>query len=297
VRDTNGGRDTGNSFAPKSGALLRVPKTGGAPSDFHVPAAADRAIGDFYADGTDVWFIEGPTAMRSQSGIFRRGAADAMATPLGTTRYDGLTAYVAGVDANSVYAITPGMSGSVDAVRIDRASGTETVIASDVSSVGAWTYDGFLWFYSASGGGYFKAPLSASGASPTKVTDINCLSGLLLSPDGFFCGGPLTIQRYADETFSAPTRIFDILDTKLEGNGPRPHAVAGANVIVSLRINPKKRTPLLLVPKTGGAWRPLACDVASVEHLVTDGAFAYWLERRADGDGMERMALFRTPIP
>jgi len=302
VQDPRGGLDTGVGVFPKTGEILRLPKAGGAASSFHVPATKDLAVSSLVADGTQAWFVQAPVLDASKGAFFRRGAMDATATQVGMASYDGLVSYIAGVDASALYATVPGTNGTFRGVRVDRTSGAETVLAElpSLQFGQAQIYQGFYWFYATQGAGaLYKAPLGAMGASQTKVTDTTCFGGgLLLSSDGFFCGSALRVERFADETFSAPATIFDVLDAKLDGSGPRPHAIVGSNAIVSLRVGPASRTQLLLVPKGGGAFRPLACDVAQIETVRVDGGYAYWLERRAATNGApESVAAYRTPIP
>lgn len=296
VADPNGGSDTGNAFYPKTGVLLRVPKAGGGASAFHTPAS-NRGLASMLVQGADVFFMELDPASPSKSGqLFRKGFSDASATAIGTPRYDGLTSYIAGADATNVYLVSPAGAG-FNVLKVDRASGSETVLAQlDSTQLGqAQLQGGFVWFYGGQGtGALYKTPITAAAAAQVSVTDKTCFGGgLLVGENAFFCGGSLKLTKY-DAAFQNPIELLDTVALGGNTSAPRPQAVAGSEVLVSVTIPPKDRTRLFAVPITGGPSRPVACEVGNIRRAFVDANFAYFLDAKASGTETPKKRLYRT---
>lgn len=280
VSDPRAGLDTGDGFLPKTGALLVVPKTGGAPTPLYTPPA-NRVLGAFFVAGADVLAIDYELGASGTTGrLVHQRFGEPSATPIGAGKLDGIVSYVAGIDAASVYVVAPGSPGKFRVVRVDRASGAETDLATvDGTQLGqAQVHGGFVWFYGAQGAGaLYKVPVA--GGETTRVTDKTCFGGgLLVADGGFYCGTALTLSKY-DATFTGQVRLFDALDLK-NATAPRANAIVGGEVIVTVAIETKARTEIFAVPDAGGARRTVACDVGYVRSLEVEGEHAYFLDEK-----------------
>lgn len=295
VFDPAGGADTGNIVFTKTGALLQVPKAGGAPTSFHTPTV-DRNLSAFYGDGANIWFMEGK--LGENHGVFRRSTTDSAATALGAESYDYLLSYFAGTDANGVYFVSSKGDGFA-IVKLDRTSGAETILAQvDTTLFGnAQVNGGFVWFYGAQGTGpLYKTPVTATMASQVEVTTKNCFGGGLLVAGGdFYCGTALSLAKY-DATFATPTQLFSILDYTENANGPRPNAVIGTNLLVNVHSNSNGSEAIYLVPTTPGPARKVVCGVGGVNQMTVDGNTAYWIESRSTGTETPKKSLWKAQI-
>lgn len=105
---------------------------------------------------------------------------------------------------------------------------------------------GFVWFYAAQGvGALYKVPVA--GGAAVRVTDKTCSGGGLLVGEGaFYCGGPLRLDKL-DAAFANPVPLFDALSEK-DASAPRPQAVFGSELLVTLAIQPKLRTKIFAAP-------------------------------------------------
>lgn len=288
------GADTGNPILPKTGALLLVPKAGGAPTPFYTPTPP-RILASYVVAGNDVLIMDYDAASSGRSGqLYKKSFGEAAATPIGTPKYDGLASYIAAADASNVYVVTPGAAGNFKVVRVDRATGAETSMADLPSTqfAQAQLQGGFVWFYAAQGtGALYKSPVA--GGEAVRVTDRGCFGGGLLVAEGaFFCGGSLRLEKL-DAAFANPILILDALEEK-DASAPRPQAVFGSEVLVTLAIEAKRRTKIYAAPTIGGAKRAIACDVGNIADAYVDGDYAYFLDEKSSANEPSVKKLWRV---
>ena len=295
VGSPTSGADTGYSFFPKTGALLRIPKAGGAPVAFHTPAPT-VGLGAWRVVGNDVYFFEFAYAEASKAGkLYRRGLNDAAATPIGTGTFDGVVSYVAGADAASVYVVTPGKDGEFDIVRVDKASGASTVMTSlpSLQFGQAQLFGGFVYFYATQGAGaLYRVPVDATGVAPTKVTDRTCFGGgLTITSDAFYCGEALALSKY-DLAFANPLKLVNALDYP-NAQAPWALGVFGTEVLVAFRA---QKQPMLALPVGGGPARKVACEIPGpVEAGAIEGDNAFFMVSPFVSGGRQN-SLYRLKI-
>ena len=283
--------ERGNELAglQRSGAIMSVPKTGGTLADFYVPTDATHRIASFLTSDNDVYVLEyNPNDAATSGRLMRIPAAGGTATQVSDAALNAGASSLADADADSVYVVTPTSVSNFVVVRIMKASGAYTTIAEVMSGVpgNAHVFGSDFYFSFAQGTGpLYKAPISNTTPSQTKVTDRACPGGIQFTSGGALCGDALSLLKF-DNAFTTSTSVYEVAasPSDTEGSLPRPRGVDGDRVYFSLSVPESKRVSLRQLPLSGGPSAAVACNVGNVKAVKWDALRVYWLESRAEGD-------------
>jgi len=284
----------------KSGAIVSVPKTGGAPTTFYVPADTTMRVSSFFTADDDVYFIEYNPADAKAIGRLKKLSGDGgAATQVSDADLNGSGAFIADGDADAVYVVMPTSGAAYGVLRIVKASGAYTLIAEANSGLPGNAHvfgDSFYLSFNQGTGPLYKAAISNPTPSQTLVTEQTCTGGIQVVADGAFCGGPLALLKF-DPAFAANSTVYDVATSPNDKDAanPRPRGIDGDRLYFSLTVPDAKRATLRQIPISGGPSAAVACNVGNVRGVKWDATKVYWMESRAEENAASTTQFFSQP--
>lgn len=290
--DPKSGNDTGNVGRPKTGAILKLPKTGGEPTVFYAPSNVEHGLGEILGIGDDLFFLENDLYADDEESaeLYRLPQGGGAPVLVTTTKFDPFGLLRTHDDTNVYYA-TSTVKGS-GVYRIPRAGGAAVLIGDVDGTLVAHTqvHGGNVYFVEGQGtGAIWRTPVNAaSAAEQVLVKEENpCLTGLRVVDDGYLCTGALSLTKLGTD-FAQQAKLYDVLETAedADGSAPTVHGIDGQDVFFNSASPASKRVSFRTFALGETTTRAIACGVANVRsaHVGADGIWLLEQSENAAGE-------------
>jgi len=301
LHDYNAGNDTGITVFPKTGAILRVLKTGGTVEVFYTPADIGETITSFHVNGDDLFTYDSSRDSSKKAKVVRTSLSARSSTAIATALPSEIVLNVFASDAQSLFYTASGnASGEMAIYRLLRAGGDPEIVTRIASGfLGNVQLQGNdIWFSTGQGAGpLYKVEKNAIAGVASQVSTKTCLKGLVVTADAIVCGSGFEINKF-DRTMENQQLLVKALDDGVVSPGKglvEVLSVEGNTVYYFSPVAPEKRTGLGRVALTGGATSVVACDRGDILGLAADAGAVFWFEQRADARGeAARTLAFRA---
>lgn len=267
----------------KTGAIVRLAKAGGEPSELYKPSNNAHKVLDVLADGDDVFTTEfDGSASPSTNGKLLRipaggGAAVEIAQlPLNSDDFGNLVA----VDATSVFYMA-----NQSLYRAPRAGGSAPVA---IATLGVEAIAGqvigadLVLTQKLAGSTVWRVPRAAtSPADAMKLTDENnCLGDLLAVTDGYYCASTLSVAKL-DANFVVGETVYSLLNSGDPGALPRFAGIDGDKVLFGAKASANAPGPFRRLTIGETTSEVIACGIGSWLDAVFDASAVYLLQEQA----------------
>lgn len=303
LHDYNAGNDTGITVFPKTGAILRVPKAGGAVEVFYTPANIGETITSFHVSGDDLFTYDSSRDSSKKAKVVRTSLSGRTSTAIATALPSEVVLNVFASDAQSLfYTASTARAGDVAIYRLSRIGGAPEIVTQISSTfLGNVQLQGNdIWFSTIQGAGpLFKVEKSVTAGAASQVSTKTCPKGLLVTADAIVCGGIFEINKL-DRTMANPQLLVKALEDGIVSPAKGVVQVLGVQGDTLYYASPvalEKRTGLGRVALTGGATSVMACDRGNILGLAAEAGAVFWFEQRANaaGEAARTLAFKASP--
>lgn len=288
IRAGDTSASTGNT-----GAIMRMPKTGGDPTVLYKPSVNTHAVLDVLAEGADVYTAEFDNDGNSSTAgvLLRIPAAGGAATTVATlTKSSNDFGNLVAVDDKSVF-----FTQNDSLYRVARAGGVPVEIAAlGVETISAQIFgDDLILSQKLAGSSVWRVPrTAASKAEAQKLTDRNnCMGDLLAVTGGYYCASTLSITKL-DSNFVVGDKVYSLLDSGDPGAVPRFAGVDGNHVLFGAKASASAPGPFRSFDVGETSTKIIACGIGSWLEAAVDANAVYLLQQQAGTDAPTQVVRF-----